>query len=87
MPEPEVIDPEEVKKERLEMLRALNPARALAFYRRYRLAGPTEYAKVLVRMHKERIADPDMTDKEKKLSQDWIDQRIYNGRSGPAMTR
>ena len=61
--------------DRLEMLRSLDPAKAYAFYSANNLGGPTVHEKVLVRVHKERVACPDLTDEERALSQDWLTAR------------
>jgi hypothetical protein len=57
------------------MLRTLDPAKAYAYYAANNLGGPTVHEKVLVRVHKERVACPDLTDEERAASQAWLDDR------------
>lgn len=64
----------------LEMLRALDPQTAIEFYNRFDLGGPRNHDKVMVRVHKERIAHQGLTGDERKVSEDWIAARVVRGR-------
>ena len=74
----------DIEDRRLVVLRSLNVAQARAFFDatdpktpHLRVHNPD---KVLVRIHKERIAHSGLTDEERKASEDWIAARIAKGR-------